>query len=180
MTRLVLPILVAAGIVWPARAFADEPISAREKAQSKKAYQHALQLYKAERYQEAASELRKAYEYAPLPPILFNLGITYIQLGQKAAARAALHEYLSVLPQSPNRSEGGGAPGRRGPGSPGGRPAAAPGPGGGGRPRQGGQAARRDRGRRRHREPARGHAARRAPDRAHLPDAKRAFRSDLE
>ena len=105
MTRLVLPILVAARIVWPATAFADEPISAREKAQSKKAYQHALQLYKAERYQEAASELRKAYEYAPLPPILFNLGITYIQLGQKAAARAALHEYLSVLPQAPNRGE---------------------------------------------------------------------------
>jgi len=86
-------------------AAADDGITEREKALAKKSYQHALELYKAGDYKTAAVELRKAYDYAPLPPILFNLGVTYMKLGNKSAARAALSEYVAAMPKAPNRAE---------------------------------------------------------------------------
>src|SRR6516162_2345337 len=90
MRRYVLPILVAFWMVGGSVARADDGISEREKALAKKSYQHALELYKVGDYKAAAAELRKAYDYAPLPPILFNLGVTYMKLGNKSAAKAAL------------------------------------------------------------------------------------------
>jgi tetratricopeptide (TPR) repeat protein len=111
MRHLVLPFLVALSLVGlsaPAFAHGDsakDGISARERALSRKAYQHALELWRAGDYPAAAVELRKAYDYAPLPPILFNLGVTYLKLGNRAAARAALSEYLNAVPNAPNRAE---------------------------------------------------------------------------
>jgi tetratricopeptide (TPR) repeat protein len=88
----------------PVHAFRDEP-SPHARAVARKAYQHALELYDAGKYREAATELRKAYELAPLPPILFNLGVTYRKLGNRAAARAAFREYLARMPNATNRAE---------------------------------------------------------------------------
>ena len=108
MRRTVLPILVAAWMLGgsPLRASAaDDGITEREKALAKKSYQHALELYKVGDYKNAAIELRKAYDYAPLPPILFNLGVTYMKLGNKSAAKAALSEYVAAMPKAPNRPE---------------------------------------------------------------------------
>ena len=105
MRRYVLPILVAFWMVGGSVARADDGISEREKALAKKSYQHALELYKVGDYKAAAAELRKAYDYAPLPPILFNLGVTYMKLGNKSAAKAALSEYVAAMPKAPNRPE---------------------------------------------------------------------------
>jgi len=105
MRRTVLPILVAFWMVGGSAARADDGISERERALAKKSYQHALELYKVGDYKTAASELRKAYDYAPLPPILFNLGVTYMKLGNKSAAKAALSEYVAAMPKAPNRGE---------------------------------------------------------------------------
>jgi tetratricopeptide (TPR) repeat protein len=88
-----------------ARAAGDDGITEREKSLAKKSYQHALELYKVGDYKAAAVELRKAYDYAPLPPILFNLGVTYMKLGNKSAAKAALSEYVAAMPKALNRAE---------------------------------------------------------------------------
>ena len=108
MKRFALPVLVAAWIgvgPTPARAEDMSLISPQEKAAAKKAYAHALQLYKLGNYKEAAVELRKAYDHAPLPPILFNLGVTYAKLGNVVAARALLSEYVKQMPNAANRPE---------------------------------------------------------------------------
>src|SRR5689334_21550717 len=111
MRHLVLLFLIALAQVAPSPAAlarrdpATDGISARERSLSRKAYQHALELWRAGDYQAAAVELRKAYDYAPLPPILFNLGVTYLKLGNPTAARAALSEYVNAAPNAPNRAE---------------------------------------------------------------------------
>src|SRR5262245_38698485 len=109
MRRTILPILVAAwmfgGSPGAYAANGEGSITDSEKALARKSYKHALELYKAGDYKNAAIELRKAYDYAPLPPILFNLGVTYIRLGNKPAARAALTEYIAAMPKAPNRAE---------------------------------------------------------------------------
>jgi hypothetical protein len=106
LNQLALPLFLAAwvgGSVAPAAA--QEEVTVRQKLLAKQVYRHALELYQAAKYREAADELQKAYTYAPLPQILFNLGVTYAKLGDRRAAHAALSEYLAALPNAPNRAE---------------------------------------------------------------------------
>src|SRR5215831_18776886 len=110
MRQAFLPILIATCLAAaPARAAAvDHDVAGpttQKKALAQKLYQRALDLYLAKKYKEAASELRRAYAHAKLPPILYRLGLTYRELGQAGAARAAFEEYLAAWPQAPNRAE---------------------------------------------------------------------------
>jgi hypothetical protein len=105
----VLPLILGLAVVTGGtRALAhrvNDGISAREKALAKKAYQQAVRLYQAGKYNEALTELRKAYDYAPLPSILYDLGVTYLKVGNASAARAALSEYLNALPKGPHSEQ---------------------------------------------------------------------------
>jgi len=115
MRRAFLPILVTTFLLMGptlrgagAATRADNDlarVSPQKKALAKKVYAHALELYLAKKYQQAASELRRAYAYAPLPSILFPLGLTYRELGHAEAARTAFESYLAKMPRASNRAQ---------------------------------------------------------------------------
>src|SRR5687767_5431225 len=63
-------------------------------ARARRTYEIALELYRAQYYKEAAVYLRKAYDQSRQPAFLFNLALTYRKLGNRAAARNALEQYL--------------------------------------------------------------------------------------
>jgi tetratricopeptide (TPR) repeat protein len=102
LTVIVLASLVAAPV---RQARAQQEISEQNRAEAKQAYEVAQKLYAEGQYSAAVVELRKAYELAPLTPILFNLGMTYAKAGNRPAAKAALTEYLAKMPDAPNRAE---------------------------------------------------------------------------
>lgn len=70
------------------------------------AREHAQQgrsLYEEGRYEEALSAYRAAFELAPAPGVLFNLGQCYRHLGDMAQALDHYERYLSEAPTAPNR-----------------------------------------------------------------------------
>ena len=70
-----------------------------------KHFQRGVQLYGEADYHAALVEFRRAYELAPNPTVLYNVGQTYYQLQNYAAALVALQRYVAEA--------GSGAPHRR-------------------------------------------------------------------
>jgi tetratricopeptide (TPR) repeat protein len=54
------------------------------------------------RVEDAARDFGRAYALAPMPQILFNLGVCYEKLGRKAEAIAAFKGYLAAEPEDPS------------------------------------------------------------------------------
>src|SRR5262249_35592490 len=80
-------VLAARALVAPiASAAPSSSAPAEARAQAKRMYQRAMRHYSAGEYEAAAADLLKAYEQVPLPPLLFNLGLTYLKLGRKDEA----------------------------------------------------------------------------------------------
>ena len=66
-----------------------------------RAENHALQakaFYEAAVYDEAAAEFLKAYELAPAPKLLVNVGLCYRKLGQREKALEYFRKYLALDP----------------------------------------------------------------------------------
>ncbi|TMQ09353.1 MAG: tetratricopeptide repeat protein [Deltaproteobacteria bacterium] len=78
------------GPISMARADAPAPIS-----EAGKHFQRGVQLYGEADYHAALVEFRRAYELAPNPTVLYNIGQTYYQLQNYAAALVALQRYLN-------------------------------------------------------------------------------------
>ena len=90
-----------AGPISVARADAPAPIS-----EDGKHFQRGVQLYGEADYHAALVEFRRAYELAPNPTVLYNIGQTYYQLQNYAAALVALQRYLNEAGASaPHRRE---------------------------------------------------------------------------
>jgi hypothetical protein len=99
---LALPVvgIISGGESVPA-AYADTPAK-----EASKHFQRGVALYGEADYRAALVEFRKAYEIAPNATVLYNIGQTYYQLQNYAAALTTLERYLNEAgAQAAHRSE---------------------------------------------------------------------------
>ncbi len=75
-------------------AYADVPAGSPVK-EAGKHFQRGVTLYTEADYRAALVEFRRAYEIAPNAAVLYNIGETYYQLQNYAAALATLNRYLA-------------------------------------------------------------------------------------
>lgn len=87
--------LVSPALAGPAPA--AQP-SASQVKEASKHFNRGVQLFGEADYRAALVEFRRAYEIAPNAAVLYNLGQTYYQLQNYAAAMIALDRYLNESP----------------------------------------------------------------------------------
>jgi len=98
MSRRALSLAVVISLALPAAltsAVRAEPPTAAAVADAGKHFQRGVTLYNEADYRAALVEFRRAYEIAPNPAVLYNIGQTYYQLQNYAAALVALGRYLT-------------------------------------------------------------------------------------
>lgn len=84
---------------------ADPPVNSSVK-EAGKHFQRGVTLYTEADYRAALVEFRRAYEIAPNAAVLYNIGQTYYQLQNYAAALSTLDRYLTESgATAPHRSE---------------------------------------------------------------------------
>src|ERR1043165_5818761 len=71
-----------------------EPASDSSVKEAGKHFQRGVTLYNEADYRAALVEFKRAYEIAPNSAVLYNIGQTYYQLQNYAAALVALGRYL--------------------------------------------------------------------------------------
>lgn len=96
MTRWFPLLVVSAALAGPGahRAVADPPAASSVKDAGKH-FRRGVVLYSETDYRGALTEFRRAYELAPNTTVLYNIGQTYFQLQNYAAALAAFERYLT-------------------------------------------------------------------------------------
>jgi tetratricopeptide repeat protein/PEGA domain-containing protein len=98
-SRSISLILVASlglpGIAVPAAYAEPSSASASSVREAGKHFQRGVSLYTEADYRAALVEFRRAYEIAPNSAVLYNIGETYYQLQNYAAALSTLQRYLS-------------------------------------------------------------------------------------
>jgi len=99
LSLVVLACLVICGARTIARA---EPPTPSQIAEAGKHFQRGVTMYNEADYRAALVEFRRAYETAPNAAVLYNIGQTYYQLQNYAAALVALGRYLTE--SGPNAS----------------------------------------------------------------------------
>ena len=111
MTRWFAPLVLGAallGLAAPA-ALADPPAASPAASPTKEATKHfhrGVALYNEADYRGALVEFKRAYEIAPNASVLYNVGETYYQLQNYAAALAMLERYLNEAgTAAPHRRE---------------------------------------------------------------------------
>jgi tetratricopeptide (TPR) repeat protein len=98
MTGRVVSIIAAALLALGAPALRGGSIAHAQSAAAKEAskhFQRGVTLYGEADYRAALVEFRKAYEISPNATVLYNIGQTYYQLQNYAAALTTLERYLS-------------------------------------------------------------------------------------
>ncbi len=97
-------LLVLAAVTSSAVAAADDgTVAQREAARH---FDRAVSLYAEADYQGALVEFRRAYQAAPNPTVLYNVGETEYQLQDYAGALGVFTRYLAEAPQgAPHRGE---------------------------------------------------------------------------
>ena len=90
----------------PKNAPADDAgpvISDEEKKRGKALFVEGQRLFELRRFAEALEKYQQAYEAAPLPALLFNIGQAYVNLDQLDAALFSFRRYLTLAPRAFNR-----------------------------------------------------------------------------
>jgi tetratricopeptide (TPR) repeat protein len=111
MSRVRISLLIAAlaTTVVPPVAFAQAAPGSGTGPVAKDAgkhFQRGVSLYNEADYRAALVEFRRAYEIAPNAAVLYNIGQTYYQLQNYAAALTTLQRYLTEAgAQAPHRRE---------------------------------------------------------------------------
>lgn len=108
MTARVLSLAVLAGVALAAPAARAQPAApnANAVAEAGKHFQRGVTMYNEADYRAALVEFRRAYETAPNAAVLYNIGQTYYQLQNYAAALVALGRYLTEAgPSAAHRRE---------------------------------------------------------------------------
>lgn len=100
--------LVIAAASLPARAQSPAPdngaiITDEAKKRGKALFTEGQRLFELRRFAEALEKYQQAYEAAPLPGLLFNIGQAYVNLEQLDAALFSFRRYLSLAPAAANR-----------------------------------------------------------------------------
>jgi hypothetical protein len=92
-------------IVLVAALFGAAPASAAPKEASER-FSRGVALYNETDYRAALVEFKRAYELAPNPSVLYNIGQTYFQLQNYAAALTTFERYLAESgPGAAHRAE---------------------------------------------------------------------------
>jgi hypothetical protein len=101
-----LAVLVSLAIPLSLRPAAHAQPAAPAATEAGKHFQRGVTLYNEADYRAALVEFRRAYETAPNAAVLYNIGQTYYQLQNYAAALIALGRYLTEAgPTAPHRRE---------------------------------------------------------------------------
>src|ERR1041384_5358063 len=98
MTARAVSLAVMAGVMSLALASsvrAQPAPSPSAVAEAGKHFQRGVTMYNEADYRAALVEFRRAYETAPNAAVLYNIGQTYYQLQNYAAALVALGRYLT-------------------------------------------------------------------------------------
>ncbi|WP_236518116.1 PEGA domain-containing protein [Sandaracinus amylolyticus] len=92
-------------LTTPSAAAAQDAEPSREaRAEARERFERALELYDEGLLDQALVEFRRAYEVAPAPQVLFNLGQVYASLGRAVESVEAFEQYLREMPQlAPDR-----------------------------------------------------------------------------
>jgi hypothetical protein len=80
-----------AALAVPSPASAEKPDTV---AQAREHFHRGVQLYEEDDFRAALIEFNRAYELAPNPAVLFNVGQSYYQLREYAGALTTLERYL--------------------------------------------------------------------------------------
>jgi tetratricopeptide (TPR) repeat protein len=103
---------VALAVATPCAAFANSapkatkaPPSAADKRKAKRHYSTAQRLFDVGRFREALTFYQRAFDAAPLPGFLFNIGQCHRNLKQYAEAIFSFRRYLRLKPKARNRAE---------------------------------------------------------------------------
>jgi tetratricopeptide (TPR) repeat protein len=83
----------------------DRPPDAKAEAQAKEHVRKATEALRAGRYDEATAEFEAGYAIVPLPAFILNMARAQRQAGNLARARGYYQQYLTLAPESPDRSE---------------------------------------------------------------------------
>lgn len=94
VARWSVALLLCAGIAFAVPTHEE----ARRRADAARA------LFQAGRFADAALEFQAAYEIAPEPQLLYNLGICYEEAGMADRAAEALQRYLNTTPGAADRA----------------------------------------------------------------------------
>ena len=97
-TALLLALALVCGA--PAVTHADE-----QRDEAKAHHDLAKVLFSHARYREALGEFDKAYQLAPIPDLLFNIGRCHELLGDTREAAASYRRYLAAKPDAEDRAE---------------------------------------------------------------------------
>jgi hypothetical protein len=101
-----LAVLVSLAIPLALRSVAQAEPSSAAVAEAGKHFQRGVTLYNEADFRAALVEFRRAYETAPNAAVLYNIGQTYYQLQNYAAALVALGRYLTEAGSTaPHRRE---------------------------------------------------------------------------
>jgi len=105
MTRACFALIAMVGLALaPASAQAGPSNSLAKDASTH--FQRGVSLFSEADYRAALVEFRRAYDIAPKTAVLYNIGQTYYQLQNYAAALTALQRYLTESPATaPHRAE---------------------------------------------------------------------------
>lgn len=90
---------------WNAAAAAGAAPVQSEEEQARQAFQRGEQLYREQKYAEAAAAFEEGYRHKPSPAFLFDLAMAYRALGKPRQAIANYQAYLKAEPDAPDRSE---------------------------------------------------------------------------
>ncbi|AKF11050.1 PEGA domain-containing protein [Sandaracinus amylolyticus] len=102
---LAVALLLALAAPLPSGARAQDAEPSREaRAEARERFERALELYDEGLLDQALVEFRRAYEVAPAPQVLFNLGQVYASLGRAVESVDAFEQYLREMPSlAPDR-----------------------------------------------------------------------------
>lgn len=101
-TRSILSCVVF-GVWFLSAQSAAHAEDARETS-ARKAFQRGEQLYKDQKYAEAAAAFEEGYRLKPSPAFLFDLAMTYRALGASAETIRYFQAYLKAQPDAGDRS----------------------------------------------------------------------------
>jgi len=72
---------------------------------AKKHYELGEKLYQFKDYKKALDEFQKAYDLAPIPALMFNMGRCHEKLGATEDALKHYRRFLAAKPDAPNRAD---------------------------------------------------------------------------
>ncbi len=107
MTRSLFLMFALAVLVPAAPVFADDaPPTAEQLEQAKKAFADGKSLHDAGKLPEAIEKFKESYRLSKNPLLLYNIGFTLDEAGQKDAALLYYRKFLSDAPQTaPQRQQ---------------------------------------------------------------------------